>query len=141
MCMWTITQLDSLVRHSIQNANRAKALEPSDAFGENKESKRQLKQLSALKVDKLCICAFDFIHSVKVIKNSQSKIFNSKVLECISKYLKLEIITSNCTRRDWLQSQLASIYQNNIYVFLLWPSVFWYTNGRSSYLRWSAKGD
>lgn len=76
--MWTITQLDSLVRHSIQNANRPKALEPSDAFGENKESKRQLKQLSALKMGKLCICAFDFVHSVKVIKIVKARFLTLK---------------------------------------------------------------
>lgn len=74
----TITQLDSLVRHSILNANRAQALEPSAAFGENEESKRRLKQLSALKVDKLCICAFDFLHSVKVIKIIKARFLTLK---------------------------------------------------------------
>lgn len=120
--------------HSTLNAKKAKALGPSAILGENEYSKGQVKQLSALKLDKFCICAFDFLYSVKqrFDKNHQSKTSNCKVLEYISKNLKLEIRASNCIARgDWLQSQLASIYQNKVF---FWPgtSVFWNIYGRRS---------
>lgn len=83
----TITQFDSLVRHSIPNANKAKALRPSAPLSKNEWSRGKLKQLSALKLDKFCICVFYFLHSVN--KNHQSQIFT--VLETLPNILKYKL--------------------------------------------------